>query len=116
MDIAAIVAEWLNDRDEWEHPALVEVPTHRPDRFALVTQTGGSMQQIGSTIYMIDVDCWAESRAKAWEMGQQIIELLTQNLTQVINIFGVEISSFYDNRDLDTNLPRYTIGAYIYAS
>lgn len=57
------------------------------------------------------MDCWAETEFGASELAESARKVLLGMPDVEPNVFHVEITSTYNNPDLDSRIPRYTIGA-----
>lgn len=87
-----------------------EVPADRPDEFCVVELTGGSLDDRFSARPQLDVDCWAQTRARAAQIACDVVSAALAMPDGTENVFNVNITSTYNNPDLDSGTPRYTVG------
>ena len=108
-DAERLVVDYINSLGSGLPTAYYNVPPDRPDAFAVVERTGGT---VGLTPGMprVDIDVWATSRRQAWELTSAVRYALEAMPGQVENVFGTSIESVYRNDDIDTGTPRYTLG------
>lgn len=86
-------------------PVSGDVPTPMPERFVTVEQTGASETNKIKTATLA-VQMWAESRAEAGRLCQEVIAAMEQSVEDGhISRCGFEAS--YNYTDLATKTPRY---------
>ena len=115
MDAAILVADYLNVSDIGA-AAYLAVPSNRPDEFLVVEQTGGARPDRVRSLPSVAVDCWAQTRARASELSDEVAALALSMADEITNIFSVSVSTQYNNPDPDSGQPRYTVGIDITAN
>lgn len=114
MDAAALVVDALNAAN-LGFDIYHEVPADRPDEFAVVELTGGGSDNRFTSEPAVDVDCWAKSRRRSCEMADACRKAMFDLPGTHQNVFHVQVTSTYNNPDLDSGTPRCTSGFVIYA-
>lgn len=116
MDAAMAVSDYLNSCDLGVASYLA-VPSERPESFLVVSQTGGRSDEGLGWSFDVDVDCWAPTRARSVALADEVADALLYMPDSVEDVFWTEITSWYDNADLETSPPhpRHTVGAYMNA-
>ena len=87
------------------------VPSDRPESFAVVELTGGRWVNAVQRSPAVGVDCWAASNYEAETLAESVAAALVSMPDKVENVFHVSIESIYNNQDIDSGTPRYTVGA-----
>lgn len=110
MDATFLVVDFLNESGVGAD-AYPQVPSDRPGSFLVVERTGGGDQNRVQSTASVDVDCWAQTVWEASELAESVREALLTMPDVEPNVFHVSITSTYNNPDLDSGSPRYTVGA-----
>lgn len=113
MDISLATVDYLNGSDIGT-VAYHAVPANRPEEFLVVEQTGGDSGNRVQTRASIDVDCWSSTRKSAASLAGSVRAALFGMPDALENVFHVEVTTVYNNPDLDSGTPRYTVGADIH--
>ena len=116
MDVSMSVVDYLNASGVGA-TVYHAVPSDREKLlpFAVVELTGGSASNPVQRRDSVDVDCWAKTRAEAAALASSVRSALFGMPDATDNAFHIEITSTYNNPDLDSGAPRYTVGADIYS-
>lgn len=115
MDYERLMVDYLNSLG-LGMTAYHDVPSSRPAEFMVVELTGGGSDSRFASRPSVDVDCWAMTRARAAEIADSVIAATRDMPDRVTNVFGTSISSTYDNPDLESGTPRYTVGVEMTAN
>lgn len=115
MDAALIVSDYLNAL-ELGVTSYLSVPPDRPDEFIVVEQTGGSRPDRVRSLPSVDVDCWAQTRARASEISDEVAAAALAMADTLPNVFRATVTTQYNNPDPDSGQPRYTVGIDITAN
>ena len=110
MDAAFLVVAALNAAGIGA-TAYPQVPGTRPASFLVVERTGGSDANRVQSTASVDVDCWADTAFNASELAGAVRDALLALPDSEPNVFHVSITSTYNNPDIDSGSPRYTVGA-----
>lgn len=108
MDAARIAVDFLNASGVGA-TAYYDVPEDRPGSFVVVEQTGGSRSDRVARTLAVDADCWATSRRDASLLAESVADALERMPDELENVFWVSVSSVYNNPDLESDTPRYTV-------
>lgn len=114
MDAARIVVDLLNASGVGA-TAYYGVPDPRPtdapgpEPFVVVEQTGGSRSERVARTLAVDADCWATTRRGASVLADAVADALERMPDELDDVFWVSVSSVYNNPDLDSGTPRYTV-------
>ena len=109
MDAAVLVSDYLNASGVGA-AAYLAVPSKRPDEFMVVEQTGGSRPDRVRSFPSVDVDCWAQTRARASELSDEVAAAALSMADALPNVFRATVTTQYNNPDPDSGQPRYTVG------
>ena len=115
MDAERVVVDHLNDADVGA-TAYYDVPAKRPAAFVVVERTGGPRGEGGTSVPMLDIQCWAPGRAAAAGLAQAVEDALDAMPGDVENVSGVDITSTFRDRDLDSGTPRYHVVCQLYSN
>lgn len=115
MDYALMVSDYLNASDVGV-PSYLDVPPKRPAEFLVVELTGGAYDDCVMRTPSVDVDCWAQTRARAAEIAADVSSQLMSMPDDLANVFGARISTVYNSPDMDSGTPRYVVGCDITAN
>lgn len=115
MDATGMVVDYLNGADVGVK-AYPAVPSRRPAEFLVVEQTGGSRPDRVRSLPSVDVDCWAQTRARASELSDEVAALALAMADELPNVFRATVTTQYNNPDPDSGQPRYTVGIDITAN
>lgn len=115
MDYALMVSDYLN-ASGIGIPSYLDVPPKRPDEFCVVELTGGGAEERVMRTPSVDVDCWAQTRARAAEIADEVSNELMGMPDSLPNVFGARISTVYNSPDMDSGCPRYVVGCDITAN
>lgn len=112
-----VVVDYLNSRADVGARAYHEVPSDRSGLLPLVVVelTGGSAENPVQRRDSVDLDCWAGSRQEAADVAESVRSAMIGMPMSLPDVFHVSISSTYNNPDLESGTPRYTVGADIYS-
>lgn len=108
MDAARVAVDFLNASGVGA-TAYYDVPEERPESFVVVEQTGGGRSDLVARRLAVDADCWATSRRDAALLADSVADALERMPDELENVFWVNVSSVYDNPDLESGTPRYTV-------
>ena len=97
-------------------PSYLEVPPDRPREFLVVELTGMGGENAVVRTPSVDVDCWAQTRARAAEIADGVVDAAFSMPVDMDNVFHVSITSCYNNPDLESDTSRYTVGVSITAN
>lgn len=103
MDIETVVARHF--KNTLEIPCFVVIPTDRPKEFAFVEITTASGNRFKYD-YDIAVQAWAQTRARACELAQDLAEA-AQDLDVETNIFAPKAEPPYPYTDPTSKTARY---------
>lgn len=115
MDAALTVSDYINSAGIGVESYL-SVPEKRPAEFLVVEQTGGARPDRVRSLPSVDVDCWAQTRARASELSDEVAALALAMADELPNVFRATITTQYNNPDPDSGQPRYTVGIDITAN
>lgn len=115
MDAERVVVDYLN-ASEVGATAYYDVPSKRPASFVVVERTGGPRGECGTSVPMLDLQCWASSRGAAAALAQAVEDALDAMPGDVENVSGVDITSTFRDRDLDSGTPRYHVVCQLYSN
>ena len=115
MDYALMVSDYLNASDVGV-PSYLDVPPERPSEFLVVELTGGAADDRVMRTPSVDVDCWAQTRARAAAIASDVRDALLAMPDSLPNVFGARISTTYNSPDMDSGTPRYVVGCDITAN
>lgn len=110
-----MVSDCLNASDVGV-PSYLDVPPERPAEFCVVELTGMGGENAVMRTPSVDVDCWAQTRARAAEIADAVIDAVFSMPFDIENVFNVSITSCYNNPDTESDTPRYTVGVSITAN
>ena len=108
MDAARIAVDFLNASGIGA-TAYYDVPADRPESFVVVEQTGGGRSELVARTLAIDADCWATSRREASLLADAVADALERMPDELDNVFWVSVTTVYNNPDLESDTPRYTV-------
>lgn len=115
MDYAILVSDFLNASDVGA-VSYLDVPSDRPDEFCVVELTGMGAPDAVMRTPSVDVDCWAQTRARAAEIADSVVSAVLGMPDEIENVFGASVTSCYNNPDLESDTPRYTVGVSVTAN
>lgn len=115
MDAELVCVDYLN-ASYLGATAYYDVPAKRPASFVVVERTGGPRGEGGTSVPMLDIQCWAPSRAAAAGLAQAVEDALDAMPGDVENVSGVDITSTFRDRDLDSGTPRYHVVCQLYSN
>lgn len=115
MDAERACVDYLNASDVGA-TAYYDVPSKRPTAFIVVERTGGARGECGTSAPMLDLQCWASSRAEAAGLAQAVEDALDAMPGGVDNVSGVSITSTFRDRDIDSGTPRYHVVCQLYSN
>lgn len=115
MDAERVVVDYLNT-SEVGATAYYDVPAKRPASFVVVERTGGPRGEGGTSVPMLDLQCWASSRGVSAALAQAVEDALDAMPGDVENVSGVDITSTFRDRDLDSGTPRYHVVCQLYSN
>lgn len=103
MSIEEFVIHFLGER--LDAPVSGDVPSPKPERFVTVEQTGSGWSNF---IYRntIAVQSWAESRAAAMALNEQVKAAMAEAAGEPV-ISRCVLDSDYNFPQLESNSPRY---------
>ena len=108
MDAARVAVDFLNASGVGA-TAYYDVPEDRPESFVVVEQTGGSRSDRVARTLAVDCDCWATSRRDASLLADAVADALERMPDELDNVFWVSVTTVYNNPDLESRTPRYTV-------
>ena len=103
LSIEAFLINFLNSR--LEVTVSGDIPTPRPPRFVTLEQTGSRHKNYINSA-TIAIQSWAETRADALELNQQVVDAMDEALGEIM-ISDCQLQSYYNFPDLSTKKPRY---------
>lgn len=115
MDYTRIVVDYLNGQ-KLGVTAYREVPADRPTSFIVVELTGCSAENPVQRSPSVDVDCWAQTQHDAEEAASKVASAMLAMPDALPNVFRVSVSTTYNNTDIDSGTPRYTVGCDLYTN
>ena len=121
MDAELVCVDYLN-ASNLGATAYYDVPNPRPTSlsppqpFVVVERTGGPRGEGGTSVPMLDIQCWAPSRGAAAGLAQAVEDALDAMPAGVENVSGVSITSTFRDRDLDSGTPRYHVVCQLYSN
>lgn len=125
MDIEEAVVDYLNRSisDLSVGPiAYYDVPRNRPsdspaqDPFVVVERTGGPRGEGGTSAPMLDLQCWAARRSDAAALALRVEDVMTAMPASVADVTGVDVTSTFRDRDLESGTPRYHVVCTCYCN
>ncbi|QPK80818.1 DUF3168 domain-containing protein [Schaalia sp. ZJ405] len=105
MNTEALFLRFLKDRYP-KAPAFVDVPAKRPQRFITVERTGGRRDSLSDKVTLA-VQAWAETRAQAALLADEVTQLLLDAPLTLPTLASVDVLSVYNFPDPDSENPRY---------
>lgn len=103
MSIEAFLVDFLGNR--LSVPVSGDIPAPRPACFVTIEQTGSRhLNHINSAD--IAIQSWAETRAEALTLNQQVVDAMEEALAEVM-ISRCQLQSYYNFPDLSSKTPRY---------
>ena len=115
MDAELVCVDYLNSSNLGA-TAYYDVPAKRPASCVVVERTGGPRGEGGTSAPMLDLQCWAPSRGAAAALAQAVEDALDAMPTSVDDVAGVDITSTFRDRDLDSGTPRYHVVCQLYSN
>lgn len=121
MDAELVCVDYLN-ASNLGATAYYDVPNPRPTSlsppkpFVVVERTGGPRGEGGTSVPMLDLQCWAPSRGAAAMLAQAVEHALDAMPACVENVAGVDITSTFRDRDLESGTPRYHVVCQLYSN
>lgn len=115
MDAELVCVDYLNASDLGA-TAYYDVPAKRPASFVVVERTGGPRGEGGTSVPMLDLQCWSATRRDAALLAQAVEHALVDMPASVENVSGVSITSTFRDRDLDSGTPRYHVVCQLYSN
>lgn len=121
MDAELACVDYLNASDLGA-TAYYDVPNPRPTSlsppkpFIVVERTGGPRGEGGTSVPMLDLQCWSATRRDAALLAQAVEHALVDMPASVENVSGVSITSTFRDRDLDSGTPRYHVVCQLYSN
>ena len=118
MDIEEVVVGYLNKAlgDFAVGPvAYFDVPRSRPsdrparDPFIVVERTGGPRGEGGTSVPMLDLQCWASTRSAAAALALRVEDAMGAMPASVADVTGADVTSTFRDRDLESGTPRYHV-------
>lgn len=100
--VIGIIRENLSVNAYHDAPSVRELP------FVTVLRTGGSFSEQVSDAPMLDVKCWAATRAEAAELAGDVKTVLPL-LMEEPDVFGYSVASEYRDEDMDSGTPRQSL-------
>ena len=113
MDYAIMVSDYLNANGIVSY---LDVPPNRPDEFCVVELTGFTAENVVLRRPSVDIDCWAKTRKRAASIASDVVDAVFGMADDLPNVFDVAITSKYNNPDMDSGSPRYTVGVSVIAN
>lgn len=89
-------------------PVYRDIPAERPRTFVSLGRTGGALSGRVADSALFAAQAWAETTAGARELAYAVRDALP-GVESVENVFGVAVTSLFDNPDPDSRLARYQI-------
>lgn len=115
MDAVAMVVDAINSAGIGA-TAYPDVPSKRPEEFFVVELTGGSSPNRVQASPSVDIDCWAKSRSRASQLAESAKSVVLSLQDTEQNVFHASVTTTYNNPDLESGTPRYTVGVDIEAN
>lgn len=112
MDAEREIVDYLISKDIGAS-AYYDVPPNRPDSFVVVELSGGAESDLVIRTPLIDFQCWAKTRRDAALLASSLRSALGDMPAEVANVFHVNVTSTYRDRDIDSGTPRYHVVAEI---
>ena len=109
MDIEEAVIDHLNATEGLSATAYPDVPRERPTTFVVVERTGGPRGEGGTFAPMLDIQCWASTRSAAAALSLRVDGAMGAIPASVADVTGVDVTSTFRDRDLESGTPRYHV-------
>lgn len=116
MDIEEAVVDYLNGVDGLNATAYYDVPSTRPTTLVVVERTGGPRGEGGTFAPMLDIQCWASRRSDAAALALRVEDAMTAMPASVADVTGVDVTSTFRDRDLESGTPRYHVVCTCYCN
>lgn len=115
MDAERFAVDYLNEL-QIGADAYYDVPEERPRSFIVVERTGGPRGEGSTSRPIIDVQCWASDRRSASLLAQSVEDALLGMWAEKAEVSGVNVTSTFRDRDLESGSPRYHIVCEIFSN
>lgn len=116
MDVEEMTIDYLNVEAGLGATAYPDVPSKRPDSFIVVNRTGGPRGEGGTFAPMLDIQCWSSTRSSAAALALRLENAMEDMPGGVEDVTGVDVTSTFRDRDLDSGTPRYHVVCTIYCN
>lgn len=116
MDIEEAVVDHLNHVGALGATAYPDVPRERPSAFVVVERVGGPRGEGGTFAAMLDIQCWAAKRSDAAALALRVEDAMTAMPASVADVTGVDVTSTFRDRDLESGTPRYHVVCTCYCN
>ena len=116
MDIEEAVIDHLNHVAALGSTAYPDVPRKRPAAFVVVERTGGPRGEGGTFAPMLDLQCWASTRSAAAALALRVEDAMEAMPASVADVTGVDVTSTFRDRDLESGTPRYHVVCTCYCN
>ena len=116
MDIEDAAVGYLNGVGGLDAKAYYDVPSTRPTTFVVVERTGGPRGEGGTFAPMLDLQCWAATRSAAAALALRVEDAMTSMPASVADVTGVDVTSTFRDRDLESGTPRYHVVCTCYCN
>ena len=115
MDIEETIIDHLNGSGVGA-TAYPDVPRKRPAAFVVVERVGGPRGEGGTFAAMLDIQCWAATRSAAAALALRVEDAMTAMPASVADVTGVDVTSTFRDRDLESGTPRYHVVCTCYCN
>lgn len=115
MDIEEAVIDHLNHAGVGA-TAYPDVPRKRPVPLVVVERTGGPRGEGGTFAPMLDIQCWAATRSAAAALALRVEDAMREMPASVADVTGVDVTSTFRDRDLESGTPRYHVVCTCYCN
>lgn len=96
--------------------AYRSVPSSRPERFMVVTLTGGPVENAVQRSPSMDVDCWATDARGSADLADAVANAVISMPDEIENVFGSRVTTTYYDPDLDSGTPRTVVSVGLWTN